>query len=285
MRKRGIFAAALLAALALAGCASQASVETPWARPAEASETPETPSNSPESGLVGTFTIVDGAENGVLTLAGEGDVYTLSVENVPVTLDGEAADASALEDGMHIAIAYERSLETYPCQLAGVSGVQAYSVGSQEEPGGGYFDLCGLYLRVLDDLWNKDAGLNGDARYVSVDLSEAPGGLTDAEKAAVAWVFADAHDAVPLTLTYTELMEEGYLTDDGGPGYWEDGVLFSIDVILETDVGGNYSLPTIRFNAQKWRSGLGAYFLMDCSAVWPETGTWTTYTVGDEAIS
>ena len=46
--------------------------------------------------------IVDGAETGELVLAGEndGDVMTLNVKDVPVFLDGEPADASAIMDGM-----------------------------------------------------------------------------------------------------------------------------------------------------------------------------------------
>lgn len=283
MREKVSFAAALLMVLVLAACTSQGSGGSAGA-PAgpqtdETVETPAAPSDGPEDVLTQTFTIVDGAETGVLVLAGESDVYTLSVENVPVTLDGEDADASVLKDGMHITVTYERSLETYPSRLEGVSGVSAYSAGSAREPDG---DLCGLYLQVLDDLWNKDAGLNEGVRYVSVDLSEAPGGLTDAEKAAVAWVFASAHDAVPLTLTFEELTSEGCLADDGGGALcWEDGVLFSISA---ADGGAYYSLPVIRFDAQKWRSVLGAYFLDDCVAVLPEAGTWT-YSAGGEAIS
>ena len=53
-----------------------------------------------------TCRIVDGAETGELLLAelGEGlyggtGVYRLSLGDIPVLLDGEAADASALEDG------------------------------------------------------------------------------------------------------------------------------------------------------------------------------------------
>ena len=44
-------------------------------------------------------------------------------------------------------------------------------------------------------------------------------------------------------------------------------------------------LRVIKFDAQKWRSGLGAYFFTDCSVSWPQQGTWTDYNVGGHAIS
>ena len=53
---------------------------------------------------------------------------------------------------------------------------------------------------------------------------------------------------------------------------WEDGCLFSI------------TGETGKFDAQKWRSGLGAYFFLDCTASMEQDGTWT-YTVGGEAIA
>ena len=40
----------------------------------------------------------------------------------------------------------------------------------------------------------------------------------------------------------------------------------------------------VRFDAEKWRSGLGAYFFLDCTASMEQDGTWT-YTVGGEAIA
>ena len=45
------------------------------------------------------------------------------------------------------------------------------------------------------------------------------------------------------------------------------------------------SLPTLRFHAEKWRSGTGAYVFYGCSAVWPELGTWSGYSVESHMIS
>ena len=50
-------------------------------------------------------------------------------------------------------------------------------------------------------------------------------------------------------------------------------------------LGEVYSLPTIFFNAEKWRSSLGAYIFQNCSAMWSQGGTWTGYQIGSEMIS
>ncbi|WP_352416343.1 hypothetical protein [Oscillibacter ruminantium] len=239
------------------------------------------------AGAVLTCRIVDGAADGRLLLADldgtANGVYTLPVGEIPVTVEGKNAAAEDLADGMTLEVEYSGDvLETYPAQLANVSALRA-----QTAPDGRLADLCGLYLRVLDDLWAVDAGLNGmedggTVPYVGVDLSGAPGELTAAEKSAIIWQFGQAHGVTPLTGTFDELAEQGYIDREGL--YWKDGVLFSIKENYGHDTEC-YSLPVLHFDAQKWRSGLGAYFFSDCTAVWPESGPWTDYTVGSEAIS
>ncbi len=240
---------------------------------------------------VSRMKIVDGAEDGNLVLAGKtaGDVITLNANNVEVFLDGEKADASVLMDGMTADIRHDGYiLETYPATFSEVYEVHVYSLGTKNEPGGTFFDLSGLYMKVLDDLWEVDIGLNGGAEYVSIDLSEAPGGLTDGEKSAIAWIFENKHDVKALTLTMEELKNEGYLTAAGGSNdlhQWDNGVLFTITDDFGEDQTEFYSLPMIKFNAMKWRSPLGAYMFTGCSVVWPQMGTWEDYNVGAHAIS
>ncbi len=239
------------------------------------------------TGTVTVCRIVDGAETGELLLAelngAESGVYLLPTEGLPVTVDGQSADAKDLTDGMTVEVEHSGTvLESYPAQFA-----QIVSLRAQTPENGGYTDLCGLWLKVLDDLWSTDPGLNGTedggtVPYVSVDLSSAPGDLTETEKAAVAWQFGRLHGAQALTGTFDELVEQGYIDQERLS--WEDGVLFSVtaDGRDETTC---YSLPTLTFDAQKWRGGDGAYFFFDCVCVWPESGTWTEYSVGSEAIS
>ena len=245
--------------------------------------------------------IVGGAETGQLVLAGEraSDVYTLDMQDIKVVLDGKKSDASALEDGMMAEIVHSGWIQTtYPGTFSDVYEVRVYSLGSEKNPGGSYYDLCGLYLQVLEDLWNADAGLNNEIQYISVDLTDAPGNLTDGEKAAIAWIFGGNHNVTALTLPSDELAEQGYFTEislsymgkgDGADEkerkiyQWDDGVLFTI--VDNRSAEEIYSLPVIKFDAMKWRTPLGAYYFSNCSAVWPQMGTWSSYNVEHEMIS
>jgi hypothetical protein len=251
---------------------------------------------------VTSLRIVDGAATGQLVLAGEreSNVYTLDMKDIKVFLDGKKADASALEDGMMAEIVHSGWIQTtYPGQFSDVYEVRVYFLGSEKNPGGSYYDVCGLYLQVLEDLWNADPGLNSEIQYISVDLTDAPGNLTDGEKAAIAWIFGGKHGVQALTLSSQELQEQGYFTeivytgtglpmstDDNRPKayLWEDGVLFTIIDNMGQDAV-SYSLPVIKFNAWKWRTPLGAYWFSNCSAVWPQMGVWSSYNVEHEMIS
>lgn len=282
-----------------------------------------------EEPTVLTCRIVDGAEDGNLLLAelGEGlyggtGVYRLNLESggpkadlvytsfpgitlenaapaaVPVYLDGELAEPSALEDGMTVDVAFNGTvMESFPARLGEVYSVTAWSIGQEKNPGGSCYDLCGLYLQVLNDLWERDKGLNENISMAGLDLSQAPGELTESEKAALAWRFGEAHGVEVVTGTFDELKEQGYFTashlstpepEDGEDSplwyQWEDGCLFSITP-NEEHVDEAYSLPVLFFNAEKWRSPLGAYCFYDCSAMWPEAGTWSGYSVDSEMIS
>ncbi len=132
-------------------------------------------------------------------------------------------------------------------------------------------DVCELYLLVLEDLWNVDPGLNDGISQIGIDLSELSH-LTEPEKETVMNEFASKHDLPFIAGTWEELCEQGYIDKDDL--YWEDGLFFSIKT---------NSKPT-SFDAQKWRSGLGAYFFGQCTAQKNKDGTWS-YTVGQEAIS
>lgn len=226
------------------------------------------------------------------TVQPDGTVLAATMINngVSVYLDGEPAQPSDLRDGMNVEISFDGMvLESFPAQLGEAYELHAYSIGTPQCPGGGYFDLCGLYLQALDDLWKKDPGLNSNIDMAGLDLSEAPGELLESEKAALCLRFGEVHGVEVIEGTYEELAEGGYFTsvsdDPERPLYqWENGCLFSV-----TAAGGHedeiYSLPVLFFDVEKWCSPLGAYYFQDCSALWPETGTWSGYQVGAEAIS
>ncbi len=243
-----------------------------------------------------TMRIIDGAENtdvGELILAGTGkdEVYCLHIKKVPILLmDGENTVPGDLQDGMAIDVYYEGDFDTVPRKAGQITditsfckAIKGYSIGTEKNPGGTYYDLCGLYLKVLEDLWNVDPALNENIKYISLDLSEAPGELTEGEKSAITYIFAKAHGKQGLDLSVNQLAEKGYLKGEA-PYRFEDGVLFSINDSMDAEEQ-YHGLRVIKFDAQKWRSGTGAYFFSDCTASWPQQGTWTDYHIGAEAIS
>ena len=229
--------------------------------------------------------IIDGAESGNLILAGNNayDVYILNAEDIPVFLDGKNKGSDCLEDGMPVTIHFDGGIEeSFPAKFGSVTSIEAYSRGTKENPAGTYYDLAGLYLKAMNDIMSEDSALNHDTKYISVDLKDAPGNLTDGEKSAVTWIFANSHQKEGLQLSIEELRNQGYIKK--GEHHWEDGVLFSIKNSMdENEV--YYGLPVIKFDLTKWRSGLGALFYVDCGASWPQNGTWSDYKIGGVAIS
>lgn len=150
------------------------------------------------------------------------------------------------------------------------------TVSAPEAPEEG--SLGALYLRVLEDLWAVDSALNENITMIGMDLSATS--LTEEERTAVAQTFAAAHGKELVEGTWQELRDGGYI--DGENLCWEDGCHFSI---TELPLEGTYSLNVVSFDAQKWRSGLGAYFFCDCTSVQSALGVWGDYAVGSEAIA
>lgn len=240
-----------------------------------------------------TFRIIQEQPENLLLAKTDGnsaDVYTLALRDAELTLNGKAFDRNepgayqSFPDGALtgalVEVAYDLVLETYPGQLGEVTAVNIRSDG--------FDDRCALYLRVLNDLWAVDEGLNSDITMLSVDLSQT--GLSDSEQAAVAWAFGGEHGVSQvLSLNYEQLAAEGYLTgadpDSDGIPCWEDGCLFTITEQETGDNELNGARNTVTFDAQKWRSALGAYFFTDCTASRDAQGHWGDYTVGAAAIS
>lgn len=310
MKKRFclLFLALCLCLLPACGAARSGGTDSP---PEAGGAAPVASQAEDETPAYLTCRIVDGAEEGVLLLAAldaplhgghEGlndgqSVYRLPLqEGVAVYLDGEAASAGDLRDGMPLEVSFNGNiLETFPAQLGEAYEVRGFSAGTRQCPGGSLYDLCGLYLQALDDLWHKDSALNDGITLAGLDLSQAPGGLLESEKAALAWRFGELHGVEVVTGTFEELAEGGYFTDAGAgtsapeqfgrPQYqWPDGCLFSITP-NEEHAGEIHSLPVLYFNVEKWKAPLAAYCFYDCSAVWPEAGSWSGYQVGGEMIS
>ena len=244
-------------------------------------------------------------KDGVLLLAemGSTGMFTLPLGQQDMTLDGTDFDPAApgayqalpagTLAGTIVQVTYTGGIqESWPMGFSGVTGVD---VSSTE----GFDDLCGLYLRVLEDLWEVDAGLNSDLTMVGVDLSCTR--LSPGERSAVAYAFGVSHGVTAVEGTWDELVEQGYITGEALEGggdaqfyQWEDGCLFTIE---ESDEPVVFSMPSlgpgetmpgydaVAFDAHKWRSSLGAYMFADCTAVSNGDGHWSDYTVGAEMIS
>ena len=271
-----LLAILLIAAFTLAfvACGNGAKNNEPPA-PEDGAETDVTGEAEPDGGQL-SLRMIDGAGTGRFTLAGKesGDVYTASADELTVYVDGKAATPADLQNGMTLTVepGYEL-LETWPAQFTGAT---VYAQSPDKEDHG---DLCGLYLTVLEDLWTNDAGLNSGITYLSVDLADAPGELTEGEKAALAWIFAGRHDAQSLTFGFEELKENGYVNE--AELYWKDGLLFSIKA---TD-NVKQSAKKITFDAEKWRSGTGAIFFTGCTASRGKGAAWEAYETGGFAIA
>ncbi len=302
MRNIIILVLALVLIFAFGACAEE---EKPQKEP---EEVPKINSQS-EPVAEGAFSklalkIVDGAETGklVLTANNSDAVFTLDLDvvlpyiggdEIPVYLDGKLADSSVLEDGMKIEVLFNNVCKEgyFPVSLDGnVKEIYAYSLGTEMNPGGTYYDLAGLYIHAIKAIWQPDSGLNEGAEILSICFENAPKELTSGEKKAITWILSKefGFEDKTLNLSYEELIKEGYLApyDDEGKAYWfEDGILITVSVAAP---GGEdttvFGLRTLQFNVTKWRSPLGAYMLFENKAVWPQKGTWE-YTEGVHAIS
>ena len=291
-----LLALALLCAL-LAGCAGKAACP-PASDGGDQEPLPKT------EGAVARCRVVAVSEGNTLLLADveseRGDIYTLDASGLPLyrepTERGELLADGQLAAGALVEVAFGGDiLESYPALFGGVERI---TVLPDE-----FDDRCALYLRVLNDLWGKDEGLNSSGvEYISVDLSATS--LSPAERSAVAWTFAQSHSAEPMELSYEQLCAEGSisgLTGENAFPQWEKGIHFTI---TETDDPVTFNLPslseggelpsmtqyninnTVSFDASKWRTALGAYGFSECVAAQDNSGVWGDYRInGPEWIS
>ena len=295
MKKWCLFLGLYFCLALMVGCAGQ-SADVP--RTMEPATSAEEETCGPGVPYRMTCRIVTGAEDGTLLLAqhdsaedgmllpGEengSSVYTLFMD----ALTFEPQFAEPLRNGQLINVSYDSFTESWPMNFGGVSAIEILEVG--------FDDRASLYLDVLEDLWEKDSGLNGGVEVIGMDLSQTS--LSPAEQSAVAWAFAESHGANLAEGSLEELMKQGYMTatplsgsgsgaDLSEPKYyfyeWEKGIHFSI---TEQPMEGTYSLTPVTFDAMKWRSSLGAYYFSDCTAVQSALGEWSEYHIGSEMIS
>lgn len=192
------------------------------------------------------------------------DVYLVSKE----ALSAAGAYLEELRPGEMIVLDFDGSLEeTWPARLGSVSGTAVMEDGRDR--------LYQLYLDVLEDLWAADPALHSEISQIGFDLAATR--LSPGEQAAVALLFARDHgDLTPVLGTWQELAEAGVI--DGENLTWDDGALLSVRE--KNDAYGE-----VLFDAELWRSGLGACLFCDCRSQKLLGGDWEPYTVGSEGAA
>lgn len=215
-----------------------------------------------------TCRVVDVQDDQLILAAadgGENDVYALALGDLPVTY--EDPSQTEIVPGNQIQIGYGGTVEeTFPARLGNVEAIRVQVDG--------FDNLCALYLQVFQDLWDTDTALNQGIVQLGLDLSQTR--LTPAEQSAVGVALGNRWDLPAHQATWEELVQAG--TIDGENLQWEDGLFLAI---REEDP----TADSLTFTAEKWRSGLGAYYFSDCTARQDAGGQWSAYTVGAEAIA
>lgn len=207
------------------------------------------------------YALVDNAEDG----EGPGLCH-MYVRDKAIYRVGEQGTLSfdALKPGMLLEVIGGPVGKSYPGQFT------ASAVGIMADDD----DLVGLYWQVFQALWEVDPGLNSGIARLGLDFARS--GLTPQEQEALAFLAVQELGLPYVTGTWAELADQGYI--DREHLYWEDGLFLSIEVTGEMEDG------TFTFNAEKWRSGLGAIYYSECRAEKGEDGVWS-YTLGGFAIA
>lgn len=222
-----------------------------------------------DEGDIFTGKIVQLTEGALLLASVEPSDETLCLLDLTgLALQDEKGKILAVDDlhqGMVVAVTYDGWMETiYPAQLSGAAKLTVQAEGE---------DLVGLYLTVLEDLYQVDSGLNSDITQLAFDLEDVHN-LSAAEKQALLYLAWQQFQLETYPATFEDLQESGKIPE--GELYFADGLLITFaDEPLKNN--------RFTFSAQKWRSGLGAYFFDDCTAS-KRNGAWQ-YTIGAEAIS
>lgn len=221
-------------------------------------------SKLPKVDAILTGEIVTINNNSVL-LTSETGLFSFELEGKFFDEDGVIAESDIFKAGQIIDIGFSGIvLESYP---AIPREIEYVAIETQKD------DLIGLYLKVIEDLWKVDSGLNDDIDMIALDLTQASN-LDPYQKEALRYIVGNEYQLQSILATYDELVKEGLI--DGENLYFERGLLINLVV---KDVKSD----TFSFDISKWRSGLGAYFFIDCKAKLTNKG-WS-YEIGSEAIS
>jgi predicted small secreted protein len=199
-----------------------------------------------------------------LFAADQGGIFTVHGDFNVIDRDGKPLNASSLKAGALIRVEYGLALESYPGQISPRT-VQVMDEGD---------DMVGLYISMLDKVWNEDPGLNPRSDgMLAVDVEDI-GNLTDGEKNALVWLAGSRFEIQSFASTFEKLKEEGYL--DGLQFKDENGMLIEVSTSDEKK-------DSFKFKISKWVSGDGADWYDDCTA--SKTGGAWDFELGGFAVS
>lgn len=228
----------------------------------------ENPVNHTEASLPQTEAVLKAKimkvyDASVLVGSIEDDARPSDIYMIP--LDVTTFGTSNLQAGAIVEIGYDGAvMEIYPAKLGAVEYIK---VVEQKD------DMVGFYETVFNELWETDKALNANIDMVAFDLSNADN-LTDTEKNALIYILGNTFGLQTVTGTFEQLCDEGYIDKENL--VFENGILLKLEVLELAE-------DSFKFNAEKWRSGLGAYSFHDCTAK-KTTNGWE-YTIGSEMIS
>lgn len=161
---------------------------------------------------------------------------------------GEDITKEELKPGDIIKITYNGIiLESYPAQI-GASKVEVIDHNL----------VIDGYMAIIDDIYQKDPGLNGDIEMIALDTTGWVE-LTQIEKEMIFSMMTEKYGMEVIDKTYEQLVEEGLVDKENL--YFPKGILIDIENIKINDEKNK-----ITYKISKWRSGLGAIGSDDVTA-------------------
>ncbi|MBS6559498.1 MAG: hypothetical protein KH355_04440 [Clostridiales bacterium] len=181
-----------------------------------------------------------------------------------LTVPDSFAKQSVVKEGKTATISWNGNvLETYPAKIS------AMTIELKKASSSPLF----LYEKALEELIDTDKGLNTSITQ-AVFCLDGITNLTVMEKEALVYLGSNLLDVPARQGTLKQLEDENLIQN----GTFTNGIYIEI-----TGENLNQSGKKVTFSMEKYRSGDGAYFLLDCIGTYKK-GTWS-YTVGSHAIS
>jgi hypothetical protein len=195
--------------------------------------------------------------------------------------DGKTGGADSLRVGQRVDVAFNGAVEeSYPAQITS-ERITVIEDGD---------DMVGLYLDILEALWNDDPALNpsGSGVHKSESGSTAVGkggniaydltglnNLTEGEKGALIWLNSERLGTGGFAATYDELVNDGYIEPLVG---FKDTNNLLIEISTKEERASSF-----KFKMSKRVGGLGANWYDDCTAT-KKNGEWS-FELGGFAVS